>query len=197
MIALPLNDHPCLEAVSQIIRDLVDQQDPQLLELVKPHKTTASLAAWYRSLPQRDDDGDPSDGPKLAACSPPQRLQLFSKEPNCFERAPGYIAGAELIDPEPVRQLATLETEFGLHTIPLENGVPIVLDPRLTRNGLGFSVAMATPGPVGIEAYDAPTVRQIAEHVAADGCRARTLIREVVASLPFQYRRNQPEGTSQ
>ena len=33
---------------------------------------------------------------------------------------------AELLDPNPVRQLATLDTPVGLHTFPIENGAPIV-----------------------------------------------------------------------
>ena len=155
MIAIPLNDHRCLEAISEVIRDLVDNQAPEIMELARTHKTTARLAAWIRTLPQRDDDGDPNDGPKVDACAPAQRLNIFSKEPNCVERSALYNAVAEAIDPKPVRQLATIDTEFGLHTLPLENGEPIVLDPQVTRNAAACGVAMATPGPVAIEAQDA------------------------------------------
>ena len=48
------------------------------------------------------------------------------------ERAALYLGVAELIDPRPVRQLATLDLEWGRHTFPIESGAPIVLDPRVT-----------------------------------------------------------------
>jgi hypothetical protein len=71
------------------------------------------------------------------------------------ERAALYIAVGELIDPEPTRQLATLDTPAGLHTFPVENGAPIILDPRVPRNCLECGVAMTMPGPVAIDAHDA------------------------------------------
>jgi hypothetical protein len=42
----------------------------------------------------------------------------------------------------------------------------------------------------GIEPYDIPTVRKIANAVAREGYRSSTLIEEIVKSYPFQYRRN-------
>src|SRR5205823_15002192 len=93
-------------------------------------------AAWIRTLPQRDDDGDKKDGPKVEACEPPQRLRIPAEDPNCVERSALYIAVAELIDAAPTRQLATLDTPIGLHTFPIENGAPIILDPRVPRNCL-------------------------------------------------------------
>jgi hypothetical protein len=42
----------------------------------------------------------------------------------------------------------------------------------------------------GIEPYDAPAVDKIVASLQKDGDRAETLVREIVQSLPFQYRRN-------
>jgi hypothetical protein len=43
----------------------------------------------------------------------------------------------------------------------------------------------------GLEPYDIPTVRDITKAVAKDGYRSSTMIREIVRSYPFQYRKNQ------
>lgn len=155
MIGLPFNDLSCLGALTQVVADLVNNRDPYIVEIAAKHPTTESLAAWIRTLPQDDDDGDPNDGPKLEACDPPQRLIIPSARPNCFERGPLYMAASEFIDPHPVRQLATLDTPAGLHTFPLENGAPIVLDPNVNETTLKCGVAMTQPGPVAIDAHDA------------------------------------------
>ena len=85
------------------------------------------------------------------------------------ERASTYIAVAELIDARPVRQLATLDTPIGLHTFPIENGAPIILDPRVPRNCLDCGIAALRPGPVTIEARDAiEWTAQLAETGAAN-----------------------------
>ena len=42
----------------------------------------------------------------------------------------------------------------------------------------------------GLESYDLPAVRKIAKSVEQDGCRSTTLIREIVKSYPFRYRKN-------
>ena len=42
----------------------------------------------------------------------------------------------------------------------------------------------------GLEPYDIPTVRRITADVAKDNYRSSTLIREIVESYPFQYRKN-------
>src|SRR3954464_8137896 len=60
-----------------------------------------------------------------------------------------------MIDPAPSRQLATLDTPIGLHTFPVENGAPVILDPRVPRNCLDCGVAAFKTGPVTIEARDA------------------------------------------
>ena len=73
---------------------------------------------------------------RIDACDPPQRLRLPAADPNCVERAATYLAAAELIDPAPVRALATTDTPGGLHTYPVEDGRPVVLDPQISRNAL-------------------------------------------------------------
>lgn len=136
MIALPHNDRECLGALTEHIAQLVRDRDPALVAFATQFKTTDELADWFRAQPQRDDVGDPSDGPKLDACAPPQRFDLNNEEPNCFERAGKYIGAAELIEPGPVRRLATKDTKQGLHTFPIEDGEPVILDPRQSRNAL-------------------------------------------------------------
>src|SRR5690349_20944445 len=117
------------------------------MELAAKHPTTEALAAWIRSLPQRDDDGIPSDGPKVEACEPMQRLRIPAPDPNCVERAALYLGVSELIDPWPVRQLATLDLDWGRHTFPIEAGAPIVLDPRVTSEALRRGLAQRNQVP--------------------------------------------------
>ena len=83
MIALPLNDLRCLGSITEVIADMVKTEDPVITEIAAKHRSTASLAAWIRTLPQRDDDGDPADGPKAEVCDPPQRLRIPAPDPNC------------------------------------------------------------------------------------------------------------------
>jgi hypothetical protein len=155
MIGLPFNDHACLGSISQVIAELVANEDPIIVELAKQHPTTKSLVRWIRTLPQRDDDGIRGDGPKVEACEPPQRLRVPAEDPNCVERAAMYLAIAEFIDPEPARQLATLDLPVGLHTFPVENGVPVILDPTVPRNCVTCGLACEANGPVTVDARDA------------------------------------------
>jgi hypothetical protein len=165
MIGVPFdnNDLDCLGAISEVMVDLVERRDPLLAELAQQYPTTEALAAWIRSLPQRDDYGTPGDGPKVEACEPVQRLRIPAPDPNCVERAALYLGVAELIDPYPVRQLATLDFEWGRHTFPIENGAPIVLDPRLSAEDLARGVATDSAPATGPEPAPAveptPTVR--------------------------------------
>lgn len=134
MIEAPLNDDECLgPTTDQIIGEIV-AGNPAITELAKQFTTTDDLAAWFRTLPQRDDDGIPSEGPKVAACHPPQRLQFDNPSPNCFERSARFIAAAELIEPHRVYRLATVQTPNGLHTFPTRDGEPVILDPKTERN---------------------------------------------------------------
>jgi hypothetical protein len=134
VIAAPMNDHACLGPTTELILAEVEAGNPTLVELASRFSDTDTLAAWFRTLPQRDDDGVPGEGPKVEACRPPQRLQFDNPTPNCFERSAVWTGTAELIDPEPVYRLSTIETPNGLHTFPTRDGVPVILDPHGTRN---------------------------------------------------------------
>ncbi len=134
MIAPPLNDHDCLGPTTDQILAEVEAQNPAIVDLAAQFASTDELAAWFRTLPQRDDHGEPSDGPKVEACSPPQRLQLDNPSPNCFERSARFIGAAELIEPDRVFRLATTTTPQGLHTFPTRDGEPVILDPDNARN---------------------------------------------------------------
>lgn len=151
MIGLPFNDGACLGAVTELIAGLVETRDEVLVQLAAQHPSTDALQGWLRGLPQRDDLGELDDGPKVDACSPPQRLRIAPSDPNCVERAALYLGVAELIDPHPVRQLATLDTPLGMHTFPVENGAPVILDPRVPRNCLDCGIALLAEGPVAID----------------------------------------------
>lgn len=131
MIGLPFNDLACLGWVTQVVAEMVANPDQRLVALASAHPSACAIQAYIRALPQRDDTGDPSDGPRLQECDPPQRLDLFSAAPNCFERSALYMLLAELVDPKPTRQLATVRLgEGALHTFPLVDGAPVVLDPN-------------------------------------------------------------------
>ncbi len=155
MIGLPFNDLRCLGSITEVVAELVANRDPLIVEIANQHATTEGLADWIRSLPQRDDDGEKGDGPKVEECSPAQRLRIPAGDPNCVERGALFLAAAEVIDPRPVRQLATLELESGLHTFPLENGAPVILDPQLPRNCADAAMAASARQPVAVEARDA------------------------------------------
>jgi hypothetical protein len=157
MIGLPYNDYDCLGAASQIIAALVDERDPAIVELAERYPTETALRDYIQSLPQRDDDGNPNDGPRVHACRPPQRMRVGHGDLNCFERAATYSAIAELCRPQHTYQLATVDTELGPHTFPLRDGKPIVLDPRVTVDCLECGIALGTPGPVAIEPRKAIT----------------------------------------
>ncbi len=152
MITAPLNDHACLGPITDIVRTLVADRDPELLALARELGTPAATIRWMRSLPQRDDTGEPDDGPRVDACSPPQRLRLPAPDPNCLERSSLFCVLAEFLDPRATRRLATIDTPVGRHTLPVENNAPVVLDPRVPRNCAqsGVDVLAATPAPADL-----------------------------------------------
>ena len=152
MLISPLNDHDCLEPITDVVRTLVTKPDAELLTLAQELGSTARAIRWLRSLPQRDDTGEPGDGPRVEACSPPQRLRIPAADPNCVERAALYCALGELLDPRPSRRLATIDTPVGRHTLPVEGDKPVVLDPRVPRNcaHAGVDVLAAKPAPTDL-----------------------------------------------
>lgn len=147
MIAAPLNDHTCLSHITDLVRDLVQKRDPAFVELAEKVGTTEGLVAYLQALPQRNDEGDPSDGPRAEACTPSQRVRLspIPPDPNCVERAAIFVGVAELLDPEPVRQLKTTMTTAGLHTYPVENRYAVRLDPTIPRNALNADLFQSMP----------------------------------------------------
>ncbi len=155
MIGLPVNDHACLGQITEVITELVRSGDPVIAELAEQYRTRSALVCWIRSLPQRDDEGDPKDGPKADECNPPQRIRIPAADPNCVERAALYLAVAELLDPRTMRQLATIDTAGGPHTFPVEAGEPVVLDPTMTRNALRGGLYRNSGGPVEMTPYEA------------------------------------------
>jgi hypothetical protein len=66
------------------------------------------------------------------------------------ERAALYQAVAELLDPRPMRQLATINTPVGRHTFLIEAGDPVVLDPSVPRNALEAGLFLIEDRPVAI-----------------------------------------------
>ena len=154
VIGLPFNDLRCLGSITRLSPSW-SRTTIRCSPRSREARDDARPRAWIRTLPQRDDDGEAKDGPKVEACEPPQRLRIPADDPNCVERAALYLAVAELIDPEPVRQLATLDTPVGLHTFPVENGAPVILDPQVPRNCLDCGIALDAQGPVEIEPHDA------------------------------------------
>jgi len=145
MIASPHNDHECLTPATEQVIAEVQARNPALVKLAERFDDTDALAAWFRTLPQRDDDGDPADGPRVAACRPPQRLNFDNPKPNCFERACRWCGAAELIDARPVYRLATAQTPNGLHTFPTRDGEPVILDPLHSRNALRAGLGDVDP----------------------------------------------------
>ncbi len=165
MILPPLNDHACLGPITEIVRGLVAARDPELTALARDLGTPAAAVQWIRSLPQRDDTGDPDDGPRVEACAPPQRLRIPTDTPNCVERSALQAIIAETLDPEPQRRLATIDTPVGRHTLLVENGKPVVLDPRVPRNCAqsGIDGLAATPAPSDLASCAAWVCRVAAE----------------------------------
>jgi hypothetical protein len=181
------NDLTCLGAVTEVVAELVAQRDPLLVELATTYPTTEELAAWIRALPQRNDEGMPGDGPKVDACQPVQRLRIPAPDPNCVERAALYLGIAELIDPGPVRQLATLDFDWGRHTFPIESGAPVVLDPRVTSEDLARAVAPQKRTPVAIDVTDAieytAELAQVGAAAVRNGPSRAHLARNAIRSL--------------
>ena len=83
MIGVPFNDLRCLGSITEVVAELVMNRDEVIAEIAAKHETTESLANWIRTLPQRDDDGERGDGPKVEECKPPQRLRIPAADPNC------------------------------------------------------------------------------------------------------------------
>jgi hypothetical protein len=168
VIIEPHNDRTCLGPVTEFMRRMLVERHHELAELAAQFGTTREVARWIRSQPQLDDNGDPSETPKVYACRPPQRLWVFGEAPNCFERSVRYILLAELIDPGPRRKMATGETRYGRHTVPLEEERVVVLDPGVTRNEIEGSLFQLDRGPLFVSRNQAVDwIATLAEEPAA------------------------------
>jgi len=159
MLGRPHNDRECLDAIMAEIETKLASGD--LDALAAQYPDTDALIEDIRARPQRDDEGLPCDGPKVTACRPAQRLRLPADDGNCVERAAEFVALAERIDPGPMRRLATVETPNGLHTFPTEDGVPVILDPMVSRNALRAGLSRIGRNAVagGRPAREAPHLR--------------------------------------
>lgn len=135
MIAPPLNDEDCLGPITA--RVFAALQRPDVRELAARLGTLDAADRYLRMLPQLDDGpDDPTPGPRVQ-CDVPQRVRVLAKDPNCVERALTRMALGELINPRPVRQLMTVQLGTGLrHTMLVEDGEPVWLDPAVPRNAL-------------------------------------------------------------
>ena len=168
MIGEPYNDRACLGAITEHARERVTSADVQAI--AARFATAAELAAWIRTLPQKNDDGDPLDGPKIA-CDVPQRLRIPTTDPNCVERAAFYLAAAESIEPGALRALATIDTELGRHTFPVEDGREVVLNPIVPRNALAAGLDLIT-APRGVIALPVSAAAAWAFDIAAEPAAA-------------------------
>ena len=154
MIGAPLNDVACLSKFSQVAADATGTDEVKSLarRFLKdadyhPVPALKGLRNWLRAKAQRDDTGQGPE-PRIQCGPVKQRVDYLGREPNCVERSISYTAIAEVIDPDTLRQLATIATPAGLHTFPVESGrQPVVLDPAITHNSLSAGVWSIRNGP--------------------------------------------------
>ena len=169
MIAEPINDVSCLSKVTDLAAAAAEGN--AVRNTAARFDSTRALAAWIRTLPQRNDLGEPNDGPKVA-CDVPQRVRIPADNPNCVERSALFLAAGELIDPTAIRQLATIETPIGRHTFPVEDDRPVKLDPRVPRNALEAGLFRMTD-PDSYEMSPAEAFRWISTIAAEPGAQYR------------------------
>jgi hypothetical protein len=126
----PLNDKDCLRQLHGTVEEYIEL--PWVRDFAAQFDSVDELIEYIRGLEQRDDLGDPEDGPRLA-CQITQRARFAANDPNCFERTLLFLAMAQLIDPQQKLTSASLILDEGWHTFPVElrNGYPyvVVLDP--------------------------------------------------------------------
>lgn len=162
----PLNDAECLGKLIDKARSFATTARAQ--ELAQECQTPEGVAELLRQLRQRDDLGDPDDGPRIA-CEVSQRLRLPTLDPNCFERAALYLAIVSILDPARLLTAATLSFNGALHTFPveIENGIPraVVLDPAVAEITPAMSATawqLRNTSPMAEDAI-APWFHQVAE----------------------------------
>jgi hypothetical protein len=150
---------------------------PAVQQMAREFRDTADVVGYIRNLAQRDDLGDPDDGPRLA-CKISQRARFAPTEPNCFERTILYHALAEILEPKTERSSASMVVNGGWHTFPVEfrNGVPqvVVLDPydapdaAPPRNAMTATAYGARNVAVGARDRVGPWFLEIARNACLD-----------------------------
>ncbi|MCG8423965.1 MAG: hypothetical protein MJE77_39235, partial [Proteobacteria bacterium] len=113
----PLNDKECLTLAHQEAKRLAAL--PWFRAFVCQFDHLREFILYVRSLEQRDDFGDPADGPRIP-CQISQRLRYAPSDPNCFERTVLYLAAAEILDSTIERTSASMVLDQGWHTFPVE-----------------------------------------------------------------------------
>lgn len=136
----PLNDRGCLGKLHASALDYMRTDAAKAL--AAQFASIPELCRFIRHLEQRDDLGDPRDGPRLS-CDVTQRLRLPAIDPNCFERLAMFLPLALLINSSLRLTSATMMMDNGLHSFPVEirDGRPrvIVLDPISASLGNAMS----------------------------------------------------------
>ena len=97
MIAEPINDVACLSKVTRLAADAALTE--RIRNLATRYTSTRELAAWIRTLPQRNDLGVPDDGPKID-CDVDQRVRIPADNPNCVERGGALRCGGRAHRPD-------------------------------------------------------------------------------------------------
>lgn len=132
MIVEPWNDRVCLRALHRQARALARSE--AMREFAGQLSGLDALVTHIRGLPEREDLG--AEMPRIACGEVTQRIRVMPPDPNCFERTLWYLAAAEILRPEGRRSSATAATDAGLHTFPVEDGDPVVLDVYTPANVL-------------------------------------------------------------
>lgn len=151
--------------------------------------------------PPPNAGGLPADGANKEGLTFRQRLEQHRVKPECaschsrmdplgfgLENYDGIGRWRAQMDGKPVDSSGVLNTGEKF-TGPVELKTLITVRKEeflrnLTEKMLAYSLGR------GLEPYDIPAVRRITEAVSKDGYRGTTLIREIVKSYPFQYRKN-------
>ena len=166
----PLNDEQCLGLMQKEVPRYA--RLPRVRAQARQFSSLYEVARYIQNMRQRDDLGDPEDGPRLA-CNVTQRLRFAPSDPNCFERTLLYLALAEILDPRGTRSSASLVMDNGWHTFPVEfrNGVPevVVLDPITPpRNAMLAAAYQAQNLIPGTEKNLAPWFHAVARNACLE-----------------------------
>lgn len=135
MILAPINDEVCLGAASR--RAVEWSALPSVSEWVRANGGITGAALEMRLRPQQDHDGRACEGGVFCPLPSPvfQRLRLHALDPDCYERATEWTAGAHAMAPWLPVRLGTVELIGGqLHTMPYvpvgDVWFPVDLSPR-------------------------------------------------------------------